>query len=273
MAQIRPIADPELDAALEILRRAGFGPSVDRLLSFPRASPDGEVFVARRRRRGAPAGVVACASFGATGWIGSLAVTPEAQRRGLGSALTEAAIAWLRERGAATVQLYATPMGRPVYERLGFVAEGASTAWRGTGGVRDGVAVRRLTEADRPTLAAMDRAATGEDRGAVLNSLQPLAGLAAERDGAIAGYALASPWSEARPVLADDPQIGVALMAACTAGPDPGTLIVPEANVPAVEAVRHWGFARLNTAERMRLGPAPGWHAERQFGQFNLFWG
>ena len=79
--------------------------------------------------------------------------------------LTEAAIARLHERGAGTVLLFATDMGRPLYERLGFVIEGAATAWRGTAGaIPTGVQVRRLREDDRAAVSELDRAATGEDR-------------------------------------------------------------------------------------------------------------
>ena len=61
-------------------------------------------------------------------------------------------------------------------------------------------------------------------------------------------------------------------MAAAAAGPDPATLIVPDTNPAAAAAVRRWGFARFNTAERMRLGPVPATR-EPLFGLFNLFWG
>src|SRR5258705_151689 len=82
---------------------------------------------------------------------------------GIGRALTEAAVARLHDRGAGTVLLFATDMGRPLYERLGFVIEGAATAWRGTSGaIPTGVQMRRLREDDRAAVSALDRAATGE---------------------------------------------------------------------------------------------------------------
>jgi GNAT superfamily N-acetyltransferase len=272
MPRIAPLADSDLDAGIEVLRRAGFGAAVGHLLVYPLESPHGEVLSAVDPA-GTLVGVACCASFGVSGWIGALAVAPDARRRGLGTALTQASIDWLRDRGAATVSLYATPEGRPVYERMGFVAEGPSTAWSGTGGARRDVDVRRLTEADRAAIAALDRAATGEDRAAVLDALVPLNGLGAVRDGRLAGYCVASPWGSGAAILADDPASGVALMAASASDPGPGTIIVPDANAPAGKALRHWGFQRYNSAERMRLGPALDWHAERQFGQFNLFWG
>ena len=56
---------------------------------------------------------------------GGVAVVPAHRRVGLGGALTEAIVAYLEDRGVATVLLHATALGRPVYERLGFVPETA----------------------------------------------------------------------------------------------------------------------------------------------------
>jgi GNAT superfamily N-acetyltransferase len=269
---IRGAADPELPLVVEVLRRAGFGTQVARLLEYPRRSPDGEILVANAED--GVVGVACIASFGATGWIGALGVAPEARRRGLGAALTEASVARLRARDAqCTVLLYATEAGRPVYERLGFVAEGRAVAWRGVAGAGPPTELQRLGPADRDDLRALDRAVTGERRDAVLDAIDPLTGVATATGGAREGWAIASPWGAGTAIGARSPEDGVALMAAATAGPAAGTLIVPETNEAAVDALRGWRFVRLNDALRMRLGPAVDWQPERQFGLFNLFWG
>jgi GNAT superfamily N-acetyltransferase len=269
---ISPLVDEQLPAAVDVLRRAGFASQVGRLLEYPRWSPHGEIFGARDGR-GTVAGVASCVSFGATGWIGALAVLPDARGAGCGTALTQAAVDWLRDRGAQTVLLYATDLGRPIYERLGFVAEGTAAAWRGVAGRAEPAEIRRLGEGDRDAVARLDAAATGETRAAVLDALAPLNGLAALRDGRLSGFALTSPWSSGRAIAATDRRCGIALLAAASAGPTASTLIVPDANEAAVAALRHWRFARVDSAARMRLGPARQWSAERQFGLFNLFWG
>ncbi|WP_205699307.1 GNAT family N-acetyltransferase [Conexibacter sp. SYSU D00693] len=275
--RIRPAEDTEVPLAVEALRRAGFsGDGIVRLLEYPRRSAHGIVMLADGRT--SPQGVVCCAVFARTGWIGALGVLPGARRRGLGQALTETATAWLREHGAETVLLYATEMGRPVYERLGFVAEGSATAWRGVAGdgLPSGVpAARPLVEGDRAGIRAVDEAATGERRDVMLDAVRPLYGMGVDAaDGSgLAGWALRSPWGTGAAIAARDPDAGLHLLAGATDGPLPGTLVVPDANEPARRALRSWGFARLNSAERMRLGPAVAWRPERQFGLFNLFWG
>jgi GNAT superfamily N-acetyltransferase len=270
-ATVRPALRAEAPLVADLLRRAGFGSTVGRLLDYPFGNQAAKVFVASERS--ALIGTASVASFGATGWIGALGVEPGARRRGTGGALTERCIEWLRERGASTVLLYATDQGRPVYERLGFVAEGSATAWRGVAGARRGPGVRRLADDDRAKILAADRAATGENRDAVISQLRPLRGVAVDDDAGVTGFAVASAWGSGAAIVARDQEVGLALMSAAAAGPEPATLIVPDTNPAAAGAVRRWGFARYNTAERMRLGPDPGYVRERVFGMFNLFWG
>ena len=270
---IRPATDREVPLAVDVLRRAGFGTQVARLLEFPRRSPDGTILVAEGTAGGV-VGVACCAAFATSGWIGALGVAPEARRQGLGTALTEAAVRWLRGRGSRTVLLYATEAGRPVYERLGFVAEERAVAWRGVAGAAPPQELQRLADNDRPRLRALDHAVTGERRDNVLDTIHPLAGVAAPGGPfGISGWAIASPWGAGTAIAALAPEVGVALMAAATGGPAAGTLIVPDTNHAASDALRAWRFVRLNDALRMRLGPDVGWRPDQQFGLFNLFWG
>jgi predicted N-acetyltransferase YhbS len=269
---VRDVRDDEAGAIGELLSRAGFGPTVGGLITFPRDSAAGDVLVAERGGRAV--GGVCCASFGETGWIGALGVVPQARRRGVGASLADAAAERLRERGARTVLLFATDMGRPLYERLGFEAEGSATAWRGTAGrLREGIELRAVREDDRPAVRAIDRRATGETRDAVLDALVPLNGLVAERDGTPAGWAVTSPWGSGVSICATDLQAGAELMAAAATGPGPATLVVPDANTGAAEVLRRWRFQPTAAGERMRLGPPVDWRPEMQFGLFNLFWG
>src|SRR6266702_5148506 len=100
---IRPATERELDLLPSVYERASFNPRLAAVDRFARAALGGEVFVVERDD--GLAGASGCAHFGATGWVGAVAVVPEARRAGLGRALTEAAVAWPRERGAGTIQL------------------------------------------------------------------------------------------------------------------------------------------------------------------------
>jgi GNAT superfamily N-acetyltransferase len=265
--------DREVPLAVDVLRRAGFGSQVARLLEYPRRAPNAAILVAEGPGNSV-IGVACTAAFATSGWIGAVGVAPEARRRGLGTALTEAAVRWLRARGAATVLLYATEAGRPVYERLGFVAEERAVAWRGVAGAAPPLDLQRLADIDRAKIRALDFDATGERRDAVLDAIHPLAGVGAAGGlHGLAGYAIASPWGAGTAIAASTPEVGVALMAAATGGPAAGTLIVPDGNHAATDALAAWRFVRLNDALRMRLGREVAWRPDQQFGLFNLFWG
>lgn len=270
--EIRPARPGEPVARL--LDETGFGPHVARLLVYPRDSPDGEILVAAAGRR--LLGGACCASFGATGWIGALGVLPRARRRGLGEELTHASIAWLESRGASTTLLYATELGRPVYERVGFEAEAPARAWRGTPPAPHGEAmppVRRLRPSDRDAILALDRAATGEDRRPVLDMLPALLGLGLERDGALVACALQTPWGAGPAVLAVDAEAGADMLRGLVLEPQPLTITAPDDNPAAARALAAWGFQPINTALRMRHGPPVRHDPSRMFGLFNLFWG
>jgi GNAT superfamily N-acetyltransferase len=269
-----PVTDEDRQEAVALLARSGFGATVGQLVAFPLASPHGVLLALRREGR--IAAVAGAVTFGATGWIGALAVAPEHRRAGLGQAICEAAIGWLRGHGAQTVLLYATPEGRPVYARLGFVAERHATAWRGSAAVRLPAAVRPLSGTDREAVLALDAATTGEDRGALLRNLSPLRGWCVAGDdpgGPLRGAAVSTPYGRAYGVAATDEDAGLALLACSSPGPAAGVVLVPDGNRSATQALRRWRFVQANAPLRMRLGPAPAWRVEQQFGLFNFFWG
>src|SRR4051812_43093901 len=81
--------------------------------------PDGVLLVAQSD--GQVVGTSGAIGLGRTGWVGGVAVAPAFRGRGLGGRPTSAALDWLGPR--ETVLLLASAAGRPIYDRLGFVAE------------------------------------------------------------------------------------------------------------------------------------------------------
>jgi GNAT superfamily N-acetyltransferase len=109
--------------------------------------------------------------------VGMMLVAARYGRRGLGRALMEHVIA---EAGEATVTLFATDMGRPLYEKLGFVPVRRSVSFVGQfqprpAGVsapdRSAGHARAAEEADLPAILAVDHAAFAADRSHVLRRL------------------------------------------------------------------------------------------------------
>ncbi len=186
------------------------------------------------------------------------------------------AIERLRQLGAETILLYATELGRPVYERLGFRAEGECVTLGGElppdgpppPGVRPAVA------GDLPAALAIDRHATGENRGRLLAALWPDAALVAESGGGLRGYFLSSPWRPGGAIVAEDLETGLALVSAarrCAGGEL--YVSVPAGNAPALRALAARGEREHSRTTRMRLGPPLDWQPQALFSTFNLFWG
>jgi GNAT superfamily N-acetyltransferase len=289
---IRPARPQDLARLGPLYEQSGFGARLAGVVGFARARLDGEVVVAEAS--GELAGVAAGAVFAGTGWVGGVAVVPGHRRAGLGGALTEAVVEHLEARGVTTVLLHATALGRPVYERLGFVPETAYLTLTGPtlarGSDRPGdhpgraAGIRAGRAADLEAVLALDRAATGEDRRRLLTALWPAGGLVATGDGRPLGYHLPSPWRSGGATVAADPLAGLALLDAVRAAPggsggSPGrsgdevALSVPAANAAAVDALQAAGFAERYRTVRMHRGPRVGWDPSAVFTAHNLFWG
>lgn len=106
-------------------------------------------------------------------WIGMVLVDPEYRNRGIGTKLLARTIEYLDHAGIPTMKLDATPLGKPLYEKLGFVSEYEIERWllkRSLEGERvlnpTFSNARRLSE-----IFAQDREVFGADRSALLNSL------------------------------------------------------------------------------------------------------
>jgi predicted N-acetyltransferase YhbS len=259
---IRRAGEEDIGAALALIRDAfnlplGGPPTVH---TFVHGLPAGQMFVAVDGER--VIGTGASVSFGSTGWIGGIAVDVSARGAGLGRALTEAALAPLV--GCSTVLLLASDAGRPIYERLGFIAEERFRVFlTGEAPVRaTHREFRVLTRADADAVLALDARVTGEDR-----SLALLASL----DGAVAlpdlsAVALRPPW-RALPIIGEG---GAELIEALVA---PGVrLAAPEVNTAAVDVMARFGVERAGVV-RMRRGPRVEWRPEELWGVFSLFFG
>ncbi len=301
---LRPAGPGDLARLGPLYEQSGFGARLAGVVGFARARLDGEVVVAEAG--GELVGVAAGAVFGAprgtggmrgtgepgrsrggggtggsggsggTGWVGGVAVVPAHRRVGLGGALTEAIVEFLEGRGVATVLLHATALGRPVYERLGFVPETAYVTLGGPTLARapTGAMVRAGRAADLTAVLALDRAATGEDRRRLLTALWPTGGLVAAVDGRTLGYHLASPWRPGGATVAADAGTGLALLDAVRVAPgDEVAISVPAANAAAVGWLESAGFQERYRTIRMHRGPRVAWDPAALFAAHNLFWG
>ena len=99
---------------------------LDAQLRLEQARPDPPGALVRYSGRvgGTLAGTAALLDGHGVAGIYMVTVRPEFRRRGIGTALTAAALATAADRGLPVAVLYATPDGDPVYRRMGFAEVG-----------------------------------------------------------------------------------------------------------------------------------------------------
>jgi GNAT superfamily N-acetyltransferase len=155
---------------------------------------------------GALAGAVVLTRYGADlASVGMMLVAARYGRQGLGRALMEHLLA---EAGDATVTLFATDLGKPLYDKLGFRTIRRSAAFTGpfragpflaepavTAATADNskMRTRPAAAADMASIIDVDKAAFGADRSRLLRRLPAFAGqlLVLETGRGVAGFAAA----------------------------------------------------------------------------------
>jgi hypothetical protein len=197
-------------------------------------------------------------------------------RQGLGRTLMEHL---LRAAGpGVTVTLFATDMGRPLYEKLGFRVVRGNVSFagrfrpddskkRGERGAAAGLpgGIRLATEADLPPVLALDRTAFGADRSRIITRLPAFADHIVVLE---AGQPAGGSANHASPDLAgghDGPGRGIAGYAAAWRNGPASTVIGPLV-APDGEAARRLIAelaAHTGTPVRLDLDPdrpeLPGW--------------
>jgi len=169
MIHIRTMTVEDLPMGMRLRSQAGFNQTEADWRRFLDLEPDG-CFVAELD--GEPVGTVTNCLFGPVGWVAMLLVDERFRGRGIGTRLTRHALDYLERRGVATARLDATPRGRVVYEKLGFVAEYELARLEGTAphGASPGT-VACLTPDRLDALVALDEQATGTPRRRLIERL------------------------------------------------------------------------------------------------------
>jgi len=234
--------------------------------------PDG-CFVAERA--GLPVGTACCCVFDDIAWINLVLVDKDQRGNGVGSALLRHVVQYLEERGVASIRLDATPLGQPIYEKLGFIGEFALTRFEGMlpSAFEEAPGVEPVRLTDLTDVCRLDQAITQTRRDKLLRHLvdaHPEAPRKFAPGGELEGFSLARPGSNAwqiGPILGS-PRAGRALLldAARRFAGRRVYLDIPADHAAAVTVVRALGLTAQRAFRRMSRG---------RLGQENLalFWG
>jgi len=224
MISLRRMTGDDIALGMRLKEQAGWNQTEADWRRCLDLQPDG-CFVAEYD--GTPAGTVTTCIFGSVAWIAMVLVDVTLRGRGIGRALLDRALEFLDERGIPSVRLDATPLGRPLYQTLGFVEEYTLIRHDGVPVVAEAAAdpsakmtIRVLCAEHLERIVQLDRRITNTDRQALLRRLfveTPDQWHAAIEDETVRGFVAARPGSRAW-------QIGP-----CLATADAGPLLLADA--------------------------------------------
>lgn len=276
MTDIRPMTPADVEPATAMILRGEWG---DRrlLLEFATSHPECRPIVATDADAVVGTGIGTV--NGPAGWIGAIFVDPGARRHGIGRAITDRVIADLNEAGCETLLLVASNEGRPLYERLGFELQ-TSYATLEAPGALGTVApnldpgVRAFDSDDEPSMAALDRGATGEAREHLLSRFASPASASVliGPDGELDAFTVRAPWGGGG-TIARSVDDGVRIVEARRASARPERLVrvgLPVENAAGIERLERLGWTRSWYAPRMIRGAPLDWRPERIWGQFAM---
>ena len=198
-------------------------------------------------------------------WIGMVLVDPECRKQGIGTALLEKTIEHLDESNIRIMKLDATPQGKPIYRKLGFVEEYEIERWilrRAAGARTPPSTCAPLDKMQKEQVFHLDRELFGADRGFLLRGLcedAPEFATADWEDDLLQGYGFGrrglfadhlGPWMARTRAAAEN------LLQSFLAKSSRETVIVDcmKSNSVAVELLHTCGFAPSRPLTRMVRG-------------------
>ena len=252
--EISPIGIGDIDDLLALGQEAGWNQTEDDWVVMLRL---GQGFGMRDRRGRTIASCVVLPYPPDFGWVGMVLVGGAHRRQGHATRLLRHGIEMLEGLGLVPI-LDASPAGRDVYSRLGFVPITGIDRWRGR-------ATRRFTESDSLSAAefhrvvAMDAKAFGASRPGLFAALAGRPEAVVLQDREDRGFLFSRPGSGATqigPVLAETGEIATQLIArALDAIDGPVLLDVPAREVELGAMLAARGFAIERGFKRMALRP------------------
>jgi GNAT superfamily N-acetyltransferase len=243
---------------------------------FCRLQPDG-IFLACNN--GVPAGMVATILYPEYAYVGLMGIHQDFQRRGLGVALMEHVLSWVKDRNIPLVKLDASSAGQPLYEKLGFVPLDEVCVYQRQIGnlyAQRPKGIQLLTPQNLDLVTASDIQAFGADRNRLLRTLLETyperAFLSQDESGHVNGYLFCQE-KRIGPWIMNENSEAEKLLAAAMNLPYPGAIsvIVPAKNHDGASLLQRNGFQIVRANRHMAYGSVPIMgHRGKVFGQTSL---
>ncbi|PIU52033.1 hypothetical protein COS91_01325 [Candidatus Desantisbacteria bacterium CG07_land_8_20_14_0_80_39_15] len=259
--KMRLMTDADVSLGMALKNIAGWNQVEADWRRFIKLEPQG-CFVGNLE--GKDVGTVTAICYGTKfSWVGMVLVFPEERRKGIGTTLLKQGIEYCENKGVEVVRLDATPMGKKVYDTIGFKNEYFLERRQGTGQTVKAEGVECLLEEKLAQLISYDELSFGASRANVLENLfaeYPNFALTHfSKDGKIDGYLMYRPGYNAYqigPWIADTEEIGEKLF--CTAlsklNNEKIFFDLPLVNEPAIKIANKYNFTKQRDFIRMFRG-------------------
>lgn len=258
---VRDMTDGDIAAGLRLCRLSGWNQLANDWELFLKLSPGG---CRVAQKDGKVVGTVATLRYqDRFSWLSMLLVDPAERGAGIGTRLLKEGLRLLENQ--ACVRLDATPLGKPIYERHGFLEENTLSRMTAPAGnhnlLPEPERARPMCEKDLPAVLARDLEVFGADRQVLLRRWFELAPECAwVIEGAdCEGYCFGRPgfkYQQLGPIVANDETIAAELVAACLRrlGNTAVAIDAPVASAAWMERLAALGFKEERPFARMRRG-------------------
>lgn len=279
--RIRSMDDNDLADGLRLKSEAGWNQVEQdwrRVLALDRAG----CFVAEQAGR--VVGTVVATRFPTAAaetvaWIGLMLVAGDLRGQGIGRRLMERALEYCDACGVRSVRLDATPLGEPLYRKLGFrddflLTRHAVDAAPLLPPLPRTEAIVSLDASRLDSIRQLDHCATGIDRSRLLEMLvheNPAAGRCLLQEGRIMSFLLERPGTHGRqlgPCEGDASAVRLLHDAICRYSGRALIVDTPDSHSASREFLTRAGFTPRRPLLRMTRGPSVDEHPEQIWASF-----
>jgi len=259
---IEPLNPQDVPELSRLVEQAGWNQLPSDWLRLIELDPQG-CFVARLH--GEVAGTLTTICYGTElAWIGMMLVDQRFRRQGIGRQLMEQAIATLQSRSIRSIQLDATPLGKLLYNQLGFRNEFAFHRWQKPGGSTDLPGPAKAFWFASPSLSnanrVLDRVTFGADRAALLHRLADESKIVSACDGSFGMLRSGRIADYLGPVSSTEQSAAALVRQLVESTARDLFWDIPSQNVEAIYLATCSQFTPVRTLFRMTLGPSPQPH-------------
>jgi GNAT superfamily N-acetyltransferase len=204
--------------------------------------------------------------FDNTAWLGNIVVGDRHRGKGCGSLITQHLIETAKANGVTTQNLIATPLGQPVYKKLGFKVDlnyDFYVTKKEQFNFKIHQTIRKAIDSDFEEILKLDFQITGENRKEMLQFYLPDTYLFFE-GGAITGIFINA--LETGSVIAQNQKAGIELLK-LKLNFGNTKIIIPENNVLLKEFLSENGYEKALSLPKMQLGESYPWKPQNIFNR------